>query len=160
MKTYSSIITKLEPNQIFVFGSNTQGRHGKGAALWARQHAGAIYGQARGLQGQSYAIVTKDLTKQIHPSISPLDITDQIRKLYHDATCNNNYEFLIAYKGDGVNLNSYTPRQLADMFYLAGEYFGKIPDNIIFEEQFWLLVNYRPKDIVVHKPYTELVDKN
>jgi hypothetical protein len=29
---------------IFVFGSNLTGRHGKGAALYARQHYGAIYG--------------------------------------------------------------------------------------------------------------------
>lgn len=46
--------------KIFVFGSNLAGRHGKGAALYARQHYGAIYGQGVGLQGQSYAIPTKD----------------------------------------------------------------------------------------------------
>ncbi len=45
---------------VFVFGSNLAGRHGKGAALWARQHRGAIYGQAIGLQGNSYAIPSKD----------------------------------------------------------------------------------------------------
>lgn len=45
---------------VFVFGSNLAGRHGKGAALWARQHRGAVYGQAEGLQGNSYAIPTKD----------------------------------------------------------------------------------------------------
>lgn len=45
---------------IFVFGSNLSGRHGKGAALYARQHKGAIYGQGVGLQGSSYAIPTKD----------------------------------------------------------------------------------------------------
>jgi len=45
---------------IFVFGSNLAGRHGKGAALHARQNCGAIYGQGEGLQGQSYAIPTKD----------------------------------------------------------------------------------------------------
>ena len=42
--TYSGTITRLEQNQIFVFGSNTQGRHGKGAALTARTKFGAIYG--------------------------------------------------------------------------------------------------------------------
>mgnify|MGYP006877977877 FL=1 len=67
-KTYSGMIDKLNSNQIFVFGSNTQGRHGKGAALTARNKFGAIYGQAEGLQGQSYAIITKDLTKTTHPS--------------------------------------------------------------------------------------------
>lgn len=44
---------------VFVFGSNRAGRHGKGAALWACQHRGAIYGQGEGLQGNSYAIPTK-----------------------------------------------------------------------------------------------------
>lgn len=47
-------------NRIFVFGSNLAGRHGKGAALYARQHHGAIYGQREGRQGNSYAIPTKD----------------------------------------------------------------------------------------------------
>lgn len=45
---------------IFVFGSNLAGRHGKGAALWARNHRGAIYGIGSGRQGMSYAIPTKD----------------------------------------------------------------------------------------------------
>lgn len=45
---------------IFVFGSNLAGRHGKGAASFAMERYGAIYGQGVGLQGQSYAIPTKD----------------------------------------------------------------------------------------------------
>lgn len=45
---------------IFCFGSNLAGRHGKGAALFAKKHHGAIYGQGVGLQGNSYAIPTKD----------------------------------------------------------------------------------------------------
>ena len=45
---------------VFVFGSNLADRHGKGAALWAHQHRGAIYGQGVGLQGNSYAIPSKD----------------------------------------------------------------------------------------------------
>lgn len=46
--------------EIFVFGSNLAGRHGKGAALFAKKNHGAIYGVGRGLQGNSYAIPTKD----------------------------------------------------------------------------------------------------
>jgi hypothetical protein len=46
--------------EIFVFGSNLAGRHGKGAALYAREHHGAVYGRGIGLQGNSYAIPTKD----------------------------------------------------------------------------------------------------
>jgi hypothetical protein len=45
--------------KIFVFGSNLAGRHGKGAALFALENHGAIYGQGVGLQGDSYAIPTK-----------------------------------------------------------------------------------------------------
>ena len=43
-----------------VFVSNLAGRHGKGVAVYARQHRSAIYGQGEGLQGRSYAIPTKD----------------------------------------------------------------------------------------------------
>lgn len=46
--------------EIFVFGSNLAGRHGKGAALYAKKHHGALQGQGEGLQGRSYGIPTKD----------------------------------------------------------------------------------------------------
>lgn len=52
---------------IFVFGSNREGRHGKGAALVARTRFGAKYGQPRGLQGSSYAICTKELRGSFPP---------------------------------------------------------------------------------------------
>lgn len=45
---------------VFVFGSNLAGRHGAGAARWALENRGAIYGQGEGLQGNSYALPTKD----------------------------------------------------------------------------------------------------
>ena len=53
--------------EIFVFGSNREGRHGKGAALFAYKNYGAIYGQAEGRQGNSYAIITKELKKDQPP---------------------------------------------------------------------------------------------
>lgn len=46
--------------RIFVFGSNEAGRHGAGAALFARQRRGAVYGEGRGPTGFAYAIPTKD----------------------------------------------------------------------------------------------------
>jgi uncharacterized protein (DUF1810 family) len=49
-------IDSLLPNQIFVFGSNSLGYHTGGASGTARKKFGAIWGQAEGLQGQSYAI--------------------------------------------------------------------------------------------------------
>ena len=54
-------------DSVFVFGSNLAGRHGKGAALWARQHRGAIYGQGAGFQGNAYAIPTKDRQLRVLP---------------------------------------------------------------------------------------------
>jgi hypothetical protein len=50
----------MNKQQVFVFGSNLAGRHGKGAALDAIKFYGAIYGQGIGRQGNSYAIPTKD----------------------------------------------------------------------------------------------------
>lgn len=54
------LITELNQNSIFVFGSNLAGIHGAGAALIARNQFGAILGVGFGPQGHSYAIPTKD----------------------------------------------------------------------------------------------------
>lgn len=58
MKYTPENINSLEPNEVFVFGSNLGGHHGGGAARAALQKFGAIMGQGVGLQGQSYAIPT------------------------------------------------------------------------------------------------------
>jgi hypothetical protein len=52
--------TLNDGSHIFVFGSNLGGRHGKGAALEAKNHWGAVCGVGSGSRGQSYAIPTKD----------------------------------------------------------------------------------------------------
>lgn len=57
-RTTPEFITELQPNEIFVFGSNLKGMHGGGAAYVAYRKFGAIMGQGVGLQGQSYAIPT------------------------------------------------------------------------------------------------------
>ena len=134
--TYEGKIQFLEPNQIFVFGSNTQGRHGAGAALIAKQKFGAIYGKAEGLQGQSYAIITKDLTSSVHPSRTPNQIKQQIQKLYRYAENTPEKEFVIAYSKDGTNLNAYTNEQMAQFFACSN-----IPENILFEKGFAELVS-------------------
>ena len=53
-------ISSLQPGQIFVFGSNAQGMHAGGAARFALDRFGAIWGQGEGIQGQSYAIPTME----------------------------------------------------------------------------------------------------
>ena len=48
---------------VFTFGSNEGGIHGRGAALHALVHHGAVHGQGagwQGIEGRSYAIPTKD----------------------------------------------------------------------------------------------------
>lgn len=136
VKTYKGTITELPENGIFVFGSNTQGRHGKGAALVAKQKFGAIYGNPRALQGKSYAIITKDLTKTVHPSISRDFICIQIALLYDYAIKNANKDFYVAYSFPSINLNGYSSSEMAGMFFLNGD----IPENIIFEEGFGQLI--------------------
>ena len=57
-RTTPEFITELEPNEIFVFGSNLEGMHGGGAAYIAYRKFGAIMGQGVDLQGQSYVLPT------------------------------------------------------------------------------------------------------
>ena len=65
MKDFSSkpkytpdFITKIESDEVFVFGSNLKGMHGGGAARIAYDRFGAVWGEGVGLQGRSYAIPT------------------------------------------------------------------------------------------------------
>lgn len=58
--SYEGMITP-DANTIFVFGSNPEGRHGAGAAKVAKDRFRAVYGQGEGLQGNAYALPTKDL---------------------------------------------------------------------------------------------------
>lgn len=51
-------ITKLRKDEVFVFGSNLEGRHLGGAAAAAAALFGAEWGNGVGLQGKSYAIPT------------------------------------------------------------------------------------------------------
>lgn len=131
---YSGMITP-EENTIFVFGSNPEGRHGAGAAKVAREKFGAIYGQGEGLQGNSYALPTKDLRVKENKglkSISPEQITENIRKMYEVARQNSDKQFKVAYT-NGLNeatLNGYTGSEMIEMFKNA----GPIPSNVMFSE--------------------------
>lgn len=73
-------------SDVFIFGSNTEGKHDGGSAKAAVDHYDAIYGQAEGLQGRSYAIVTVDLNIG-QRSISLEQIGNQIEALLEFA-CN------------------------------------------------------------------------
>lgn len=146
METYTGKIISLKYNEIFVFGSNTQGYHGGGWAKYAFDNFGAIRGQAEGRQGQSYAIITKDLTKKKHPSVSKNFIIRQISVLYDYLNKNKDIKAYVAYSGTGKNLNKYTSKELAGFFYEAGiireanSNLVRIPNNIVFEKDFYNLI--------------------
>lgn len=139
-------ITKLEPNYIFVFGSNPEGRHGAGAARTALQF-GAKYGIGRGLQGQTYALVTKNLkegfvekladgTIKTYPkagyrSISKEDLIENIKEFYDYAEQNKHLKFFVVYKADNKNLNGYSSKELYEMLTTQ-----KIPDNVYLHSSF------------------------
>ena len=125
-----------EENTIFVFGSNPEGRHGAGSAKVAREKFGAIYGQGEGLQGNSYALPTKDLRVTENRglrSISPEQIVENIRKMYQVASENPDKQFKVAYRNklDETTLNGYTGMEMIQMFKDA----GPIPDNVWFSEE-------------------------
>lgn len=64
------MIDFLKEGEIFVFGSNVHGNHAGGAARFAVQRFGAIWGQGEGLQGQSYAIPTMEGMSNMIPAIN------------------------------------------------------------------------------------------
>lgn len=109
---------------VFVFGSNMAGRHGKGAALYARQHRGAIYGQAWGLQGNSFAIPTKDAALR---TLSLKIIESWVREFIDFARRRPALTFQLTPIGCG--LAGYRHDQIAPMFRDA-------PANVIMPPEF------------------------
>jgi len=99
---------------IFVFGSNLAGRHGKGAALYARQYHGAIYGRGVGLQGASYAIPTKDHNIK---TLSLHTIENHVRDFKEFAK--NHPEMTFQVTRIGCGLAGYTDSVISPMFINA-----------------------------------------
>ncbi len=112
---------------IFVFGSNLAGRHGAGAALYARRYYGAIYGQGKGRQGNSYGIPTKDQKL----STLPLDVIRQEVNVFIKYAQDHPHEkFFVTRIGCG--LAGYKNEDIAPMFLDA-------PDNCVLDNA-WLVV--------------------
>jgi len=144
-------IKELKENQVFVFGSNPSGRHGAGAAK-AAMSFGAKYGVGRGLQGQTYALITKNLeagytekatgityAKEGYQSVSKEQISKNIDELYECAKQNPDKFFVVVYKNDTwpngspkKSLNGYTGEEMFEMFAKGKE----VPANIILHDSF------------------------
>ena len=117
--------TKLPDGHYFVFGSNEAGRHGKGAALTAKNCFGAVYGQGHGEQGQSYAVPTKDA------SLRPLsldEVRENVRVFLQHAKNHPHKQFAVSRVGCG--LAGYRDEDIAPMF-------KGYPSNVYFLEERW-----------------------
>jgi hypothetical protein len=119
--------------EIFVFGSNLAGRHGKGAALSARLNHGAVYGQGEGLQGRSYAIPTKDENIRT----LPLDaIAASVAGFIDFALSRPDLTFKVTPIGCG--LAGYKPEQISWMFD------APCPRNVVLPPEFAALKEEAP----------------
>lgn len=132
---YTGLITPQD-DTIFVFGSNPEGRHGRGEKAGssgvAVREFGAKKGVGEGLQGRSYAIPTKDLRVKKnngYKSISPEQITESIRKMYEVARQMPDKKFKVAYHNgaEKVTRCGYTGLELVKMFLAH-----PVPDNVYF----------------------------
>lgn len=102
---------------IFVFGSNLAGRHGKGAALQAKQDFGARTGVGVGRTGDAYAIPTKGYRLEVLPIWI---IKQHVDNFLEYARNNENLEFYVTRVGCG--LAGYKDDEIGPMF-------GSAPTN-------------------------------
>lgn len=115
-------IAHLKPNEIFVFGSNVKGKHDGGASRFALDNFGAVYSQAEGPQGQSYAIPTDGATEK--------EINEAVQRFIKYAKKRSDLTFLVTKIGCGAA--RYTPYIIAPMFEDAVNM-----KNIKLPKEFW-----------------------
>lgn len=121
-------ISELKPNEVFVFGSNELGVHGKGAAKTATRW-GAKYLQASGLMGQTYGIPT---VEKLRPyTVLPVSkIKVYVDEFILFATENEDKFFLVTEIGCG--LAGHSIYDIAPLFKKAVNL-----DNISLPQRFW-----------------------
>ena len=133
IKTSPSIINNLKPDEVFVFGSNLGGKHGKGAAKTALSW-GAKWGQASGLQGKTYGIPTKDVT--IRRTLTISEIKPFVDEFIIFAKERQDLIFLVTEVGCG--LAGLKPKDIAPLFkgcielnnvYLPQRFWHKLPNH-------------------------------
>jgi len=122
------IISELNDNEIFVFGSNKSGIMGAGSARTAFNRFGAKWGDGHGVTGRCYAIPTKDYYISRTLTIDEIKLYVEEFILY---TKNfKNLKFLVTQIGCG--LANYKPYQIAPLFVNAIEL-----ENIYLPLSFW-----------------------
>lgn len=124
---------KLKELEVLVFGSNLAGRHGAGSAKLALEYFGAKEGISFGLEGQSFAVPTKDKyigtmhTYQIKPYVDQFILFAKTRP---DLTF---YVVEI-----GCMLGGHTPKDIAPLFKAAMEI-----ENIYLPKSFWSILKLK-----------------
>jgi hypothetical protein len=142
MRIASDNIKELQFNEIFVFGSNERGSHGAGAALYAKEHFGAIQGQGIGIQGQSYGIPTRD---RYIETLSIEIIQGYVEQFTQYAKDTPDKTFLVTEIGCGRA--HYKPDKIATLFEKAA-----ILENVYLPQSFWDILN-KVKKVNPDKPY-------
>ena len=130
-RTTPEIMKTISENEVFVFGSNLSGRHGKGAAKTALGW-GAKYGQASGIQGKTYGIPTKDAS--IRRTLSIEEIKPFVDEFIEFAKANENLIFLVTEIGTG--LANHKKENIAPLFKQAVNY-----KNIYLSKDFWFILS-------------------
>jgi hypothetical protein len=123
--------------QIFVFGSNKAGRHGRGAAKYALDYHGAIYGLGYAMQGNSYAIPTKDEKLRTLPLAK---IYKYVLGFLRFARSPHGKDLDFNVTAIGCGLAGYKPEDIAPMFNGA-------PNNVYLPEEF--------KQVLAGKAYVD-----
>ncbi len=121
--------------EIFVFGSNLQGLHLGGAALFAHDRLEAKMGVPEGLTGHCYAIPTvnkvrRDETTKVNETLSVEEIKPYVNRFMHFAQRNPHLTFLVTELGCGIA--GHKVEDIAPLFYDAYEI-----ENIHLPESFW-----------------------
>jgi len=113
MRYHDNKITKLEPNEIFVYGANLAWIQGAGAARQALKF-GAVYGRG-GLVGQTYGIPTKDKNLKTLPLSEIKHYIDLFEGVVRDR---QDLTFLITKVGCGLaNYQDWQIKPLFQNFY-------------------------------------------
>lgn len=109
--------------RIFVFGSNLAGRHGAGAALYARANFGAVLGKGVGRQGNSYGIPTKGYNMKV---LNLEVIGDYVKGFIQYAQEHPELVFKVTTVGTGYA--GYSHEEIAPLFQGS-------PNNCIFDSR-------------------------
>lgn len=152
LRFYKGDITQMTGNNIFVYGANPEFKNGSGTAKLAREFGAKPYGGKRGIVGNTYGLITKNLTPNtVDPdtgecyvktgfrSLSLSQIRENVERLYQCAREHPHLTFFIAYKVEFYPngrlkpaLNGYNASQMWTVFTDNVH----VPDNIRFHNSF------------------------